>query len=110
MLRLADVDIAVAQAEGEGYNAVSEWRHAHEAFWNTYADELRSRLGDPAWRLVDETPVVVERFRLINRLDTRPARPSTKPERPPRWRRLNAVSACAGGLRARASVSRWAAS
>jgi uncharacterized protein YhfF len=70
VLRLADVDIAVAQDEGEGFNTVAEWRRDHEAFWNSYADELRTRLDDPAWRLVDDTPVVVERFRLINRLDS----------------------------------------
>ena len=70
VLRLIDVDIAVAHDEGEGFHTVAERRRAHEAFWNSYADELRSRLDDPAWRLVDETPVVVERFRLINRLDT----------------------------------------
>jgi uncharacterized protein YhfF len=70
VLRLADVDITIAHEEGEGFNGVEEWRLAHEAFWNSYADELRSRLGDPSWTLVDETPVVVERFRLVNRLDT----------------------------------------
>ncbi len=70
VLRLAEVDIAIAHEEGEGFNGVEEWRLAHEAFWNSYADELRSRLGDPSWTLVDETPVVVERFRLIDRLDT----------------------------------------
>jgi uncharacterized protein YhfF len=69
VLRLADVDVAVAEDEGEGFTTVAEWRRDHEAFWNSYADELRIRLDDPAWRLVDETPVVVQRFRLIKRLD-----------------------------------------
>ena len=70
VLRLADVDIAVARDEGEGFNTVAEWRRDHEAFWNSYIDELRTRLDDPAWQLMDDTAVVVERFRLINRLDT----------------------------------------
>jgi uncharacterized protein YhfF len=70
VMPLADVDIAVAHDEGEGFRTVAEWRRAHEAFWARYADELRTRLDDPAWRLVDQTPVVVERFRLIDRLDT----------------------------------------
>ena len=70
VLGLGDVDLAVAQDEGEGFNTVAEWRRDHEAFWNSYADELRTRLDDPAWRLVDETPVVVERFRLVQRLDS----------------------------------------
>jgi uncharacterized protein YhfF len=68
VVRLADVDIVTARAEGEGFVRVEEWRLAHEAFWNGYADDLRARLGDRSWRLVDDTPVVVERFRLVERL------------------------------------------
>lgn len=64
---LADVDIATAKAEGEGFVSVKEWRLAHEAFWNSYTDDRRSRLPDPSWRPVDDTPVVVERFRLVDR-------------------------------------------
>jgi len=70
VVRLADVDIATAKAEGEGFLSVEEWRLAHEAFWNGYADDLRSRLADPCWRLVDDTPVIVEDFRLLDRLTT----------------------------------------
>ena len=68
VVRLAEVDIATAKAEGEGFVSVNEWRLAHEAFWNSYADDLRSRLADPSWRLADDTPVVVERFRLVGLL------------------------------------------
>lgn len=70
VVRLADVDIATAKAEGEGCVSVKEWRLAHEAFWSSYSDELRLRLADPSWRLIDDTPVVVERFRLVERLAT----------------------------------------
>jgi uncharacterized protein YhfF len=70
VVRLADVDIATARAEGEGFVSVREWRVAHEAFWNGYADELRSRLADASWRVTDDTPVVVERFRLVGPLAT----------------------------------------
>jgi len=70
VVRLADVDIATAKAEGEGFLSVEEWRLAHEAFWDSYADDLRSRLIDPSWRLVDDTPVVVEYFRLVDRCAT----------------------------------------
>jgi uncharacterized protein YhfF len=66
---LAQVDLAIAREEGEGYDTVEQWRVSHEAFWNEYAEELRSRLGDPSWKLEDQTPVVVERFRLLGRLD-----------------------------------------
>jgi uncharacterized protein YhfF len=70
VVRLADVDIATAKAEGEGFLSVEEWRLAHAAFWDSYADDLRSRLADPSWRLVDDTPVIVEYFRLVDRLTT----------------------------------------
>jgi uncharacterized protein YhfF len=70
VVRLAEVDIATARAEGEGFASVKEWRLDHEAFWNSYIDDLRSRLGDPSWRLADDTPVVVEHFRLVGRLAT----------------------------------------
>lgn len=66
---LADVDVVVARREGEGFTSVEEWRVAHEAFWNGYAGELRARLGDPGWTLDDDTRVIVERFRLAERLD-----------------------------------------
>lgn len=69
VLGLAQVDLAIAIEEGEGFGSVEQWRLAHEAFWNGYAEQLRSRLGDPSWELVDETPVIVERFRLLGRLD-----------------------------------------
>jgi uncharacterized protein YhfF len=65
VLALGDVGIDTATAEGEGFAEVEEWRTAHEAFWNGYADDLRARLGDQSWRLADDTPVVVERFRLV---------------------------------------------
>jgi uncharacterized protein YhfF len=68
VVRLADVDIATATAEGEGFVSVKEWRTSHEAFWSSHADELCVRLGDPSWRLSDDTPVVVERFRLVEQL------------------------------------------
>jgi uncharacterized protein YhfF len=70
VVRLADVDLATARAEGEGFVSVMEWRLDHEAFWNSYIDDVRSRLGDPSWRLIDDTPVVVERFRPVDRLAT----------------------------------------
>ena len=66
--RLADVDDRHAIDEGEGYANAVEFRVAHERFWNGYIDELRARLGDPAFGLDDDTPVVLQRFRIVNRL------------------------------------------
>jgi len=70
VLRLADVDDPFAIDEGEGYAGYGDWRVAHERFWNGYLDELRATIGDPGWTLGDDTRVVAERFRLVERLDT----------------------------------------
>jgi uncharacterized protein YhfF len=50
-----DVDLAFAADEGEGFESVAHWRRAHEWFW---ADV----------ELTDETLIVAERLRVIQRL------------------------------------------
>jgi uncharacterized protein YhfF len=67
VLRLAAVDDRFARDEGEGFADAAEWRAAHERFWNGYLDELRERLGDPGWSLTDDTEIVCQRFRLVER-------------------------------------------
>ena len=67
--RLADVDDRHAIDEGEGYANTHEFRVAHERFWNGYIDELRSRLGNPNFAIDDETLIVLQRFKVIERLD-----------------------------------------
>jgi uncharacterized protein YhfF len=69
VIRLAEVDLAHAVGEGEGFNSVAEWRAGHEAFW--HSDGLRAELGDPAFTVNDDTLVVAEQFRMITdeRLD-----------------------------------------
>ena len=67
--RLADVDDRHAIDEGEGYADAHEFRVAHERFWNGYIDELRDRLDDPGFVLDDDTLVVLQRFRVVERLD-----------------------------------------
>jgi uncharacterized protein YhfF len=63
VIRLADVDLAHAVGEGEGFASVAEWRTGHEAFW--HSDELRAELGDPGFTVNDDTQVVAEQFRMI---------------------------------------------
>lgn len=63
--RLADIDLDVAVAEGEGFTSVAAWRAVHEAFWNRYREAIRAGLADPGWELADDEVVVVERFRLL---------------------------------------------
>ena len=67
--RMADVDLAFALDEGEGFASVAQWRADHERFWSGYLDELRVRRGDPTWAIDDDTPLVLERFRLLQRVD-----------------------------------------
>jgi uncharacterized protein YhfF len=58
VLRVDEVDLQFARDEGEGFETVADWREAHERFW---ADrEIR-----------DDTLIVAERFRLVERLTTR---------------------------------------
>jgi uncharacterized protein YhfF len=66
--RLADVDDRHAIDEGEGYTNAAEFRLSHERFWNGYIDDIRRRLGDPAFTIDDDTQIVLERFRVVERL------------------------------------------
>jgi uncharacterized protein YhfF len=63
VVRLADVDLAHAVGEGEGYTSVAEWRAGHEEFW--HSAELRAALGDPDFTVDDDTLLVAEEFRLV---------------------------------------------
>jgi uncharacterized protein YhfF len=60
---LADVDLAHAIGEGEGYTSVADWRAGHESFW--HSDQMRAEIGDPAFTVDDDTLVVAEKFRVI---------------------------------------------
>jgi uncharacterized protein YhfF len=69
VVRLADVDDAHAIDEGEGYANALEFRASHERYWDSYIDKLRQQLGDPGFAVTDDTLVVLERFRIVERLD-----------------------------------------
>jgi uncharacterized protein YhfF len=55
VLRVAEVDLDFARDEGEGFETVADWREAHQRFWSD------REIGD-------DTLVVAERFRLVERL------------------------------------------
>jgi uncharacterized protein YhfF len=55
VLRVDEIDLQFAHDEGEGFETVAEWRAAHERFWSDR-------------KITDETLVVAERFRLVERL------------------------------------------
>ena len=63
VVRLADVGLAHALGEGEGYRSVAEWRAGHEAFW--HGDEMRAAMGDPSFTVGDDTLVVAVEFRVV---------------------------------------------
>ena len=63
VIRLADVDLAHALGEGEGYTSVADWRAGHERFW--HSADMRGAMGDPEFTVDDDTLVVAQTFRLI---------------------------------------------
>jgi len=67
VLRVADVDLAHALGEGEGYTSVADWRAVHEQFW--HSPEVREALGDPDFTVNDDTLVVAWTFRLVDKDD-----------------------------------------
>ena len=65
VIRLGDADLALAHEEGEGFESVAEWRHAHESFWTEdVIPRLPTNMAGP---LKDGAKVVVVRFRLVPR-------------------------------------------
>ena len=69
VVRLADVDDRHAIDEGEGYANAADFRVSHERFWNGYMDDLRRRIG-PDFTIDDDTLVVLQRIRVVERLAT----------------------------------------
>jgi uncharacterized protein YhfF len=63
VVRAADVDLAHAVGEGEGYTSVAEWRAGHERYW--HSAEVRAALDDPDFTVGDDTLLVTEAFRLV---------------------------------------------
>jgi uncharacterized protein YhfF/GNAT superfamily N-acetyltransferase len=82
VVRLADVDDRHAIDEGEGYANAAEFRVAHERFWSGYLDDLGRLLGEPAFAINDDTPIVAERFRVLLRLDAPPGPVAVRPAAP----------------------------
>jgi uncharacterized protein YhfF len=65
VVRLGDVDLAHALGEGEGFTSVAEWRAGHEQFW--HSEQVREALGNPAFTVDNDTPVVAQTFRLVGK-------------------------------------------
>ena len=65
-VRLADVGIDVATAEGDWFDSVSQWRSAHEKFFNESAAHVADYLTVSDWAANDDTMVIVRFFRVLN--------------------------------------------
>lgn len=65
VLPLAEVDLAHAVDEGEGFIDVAGWRHAHTQFWQS--ERMLATLGDD-FTIDDQTMVVAERFHVVERV------------------------------------------
>jgi uncharacterized protein YhfF len=63
VVRLADVDLAHAIDEGEGYATVAEWRSSHVEFWES--DRMRGYMGELFVPVTDDTELVLQRFRVV---------------------------------------------
>lgn len=63
---LADVDLQHVVDEGEGDSTIETWRAGHEAFWSS--PEMLAALGDPGFRVDETTPLVLERFVVVERV------------------------------------------
>ncbi|MFE9577636.1 ASCH domain-containing protein [Nocardia sp. NPDC006044] len=63
LARLAEVDLAHAMDEGEGFTTLAEWRSAHEKYW--HSPEMRQAMDDDTFTVDDTTVVVLQRFRLV---------------------------------------------
>jgi uncharacterized protein YhfF len=61
-LPLEEVFWEFADAEGEGFTDVDDWRTQHERFWNRHSVPLVRELLDPTFALDDATVVVCEWF------------------------------------------------
>lgn len=61
--RLGDVDVDHARDEGEGDDSVASWRAGHEGYW--HGPDYRGWLKDPGFTVNDDTPAVLQRFRVV---------------------------------------------
>ncbi|MBW1598600.1 ASCH domain-containing protein [Streptomyces sp. JJ38] len=62
-LTVGEVDLQHALDEGENHTTVAQWRAEHERFW--HSEPVRRELGDPHFTVTDATPVIAERFRVV---------------------------------------------
>ncbi|NDL61021.1 ASCH domain-containing protein [Phytoactinopolyspora sp. XMNu-373] len=56
-----------ADAEGEGFTDIDDWRAQHRSFWEGFsAKRIQAHLGDAQWSIRGDTEVVCVWFRLLD--------------------------------------------
>ena len=121
LIRVARVDIVpfeqvsweFADAEGEGFTDIDDWRRQHRRFWEDYSvDRIRAHTGDPNWSLTGDTEVVCVWFDLMHGFETlaihagQPPDPTTGAVVPPIYATSTYVQDGVGGLRGGYEYSR----
>ena len=66
--RIADVSWEQVDSEGESFFSVDDWRRSHERFWRRFTGIICAHMNDPDWQITDDTEVVYETFRIVERL------------------------------------------
>ena len=85
VIRLADMTDEDAIDEGEGYADAGRVPRVARGPLERVIEEVREGLGDPTFTITDDTPIVVERFRIaaIVGTDGSPIEPRVRPAYPP---------------------------
>ena len=115
VLRFDEVSWEFADAEGEGFTDIEDWRTRHREFWERASvDRIRDQSGDPSWALTDDTEVVCVWFDVVHDFETlaihagQPPDPATGAVVPPIYATSTYAQDGVGGLRAGYEYSRTA--
>ncbi len=110
-----DVTWEFADAEGEGFVDLDDWRAQHRAFWERVSvDRIREHTGDPTWSLTGDTEVVCVWFDVVHDFETlaihagQPPDPTTGSVVPPIYATSTYAQDGVGGLRGGYEYSRTA--
>lgn len=68
VLEFGRVGDEIAFAEGDWFDSADAWRVSHARYWSQFVPGIREFLGDDAWDVSDDTPVVVRFFDVVERL------------------------------------------
>ncbi len=114
-VRFDDVTWEFADAEGEGFTDLDDWREQHRGFWERESVEgIREFTDDPTWSLTGDTEVVCVWFDVVHDFETlaihagQPPDPTTGSVIPPIYATSTYAQDGVGGLRAGYEYSRTA--